>query len=334
MEEHPDIRMERPDIKEGAPFADDVPAPAGFTLSSVDLDNQENESPNEPQKMFLSTSPPTNAESAKLSQGLFLAGQPLQHPLFHPVDPSVWRNGQRFTAEDDPDRTLENWTAPDFVADLHTAAEQNLNTTVEYLPFPDNCQYSGNTSFARVIHNVLTEQQCAELIESVNNKGFTPALLNIGRGEQMLEPYVRNGHRVIVDSAPLSTWLFEVIKPHLPEDLPNGGELIELNERLRFLCYTPGQEFAMHCDGEFRRPPGHLRKGDCSKVTVQIYLHDVPEENGGATTFDFGARSENLPCQPKAGSALIFSQDLPHEGSLLSKGLKYTVRTEAMYSRQ
>ncbi|CAE8604289.1 unnamed protein product, partial [Polarella glacialis] len=91
------------------------------------------------------------------------------------------------------------------------------------------------------------------------------------------------------DSEELSTWLFQVLRPHLPEELC-GSRLVELNDRLRFLCYTPGQEFAVHMDGNYRRPPNHPRAGDCSRVTVQIYLHDVPAENGGATTFEFGSR--------------------------------------------
>lgn len=39
------------------------------------------------------------------------------------------------------------------------------------------------------------------------DQGFTPALLNIGRGEQKLLPSIRDGHRVIVDSPELSAWL-------------------------------------------------------------------------------------------------------------------------------
>ena len=69
--------------------------------------------------------------------------------------------------------------------------------------------------------------------------------------------------------------------------------------------------------------------GDISRITVQLYLHDVPEEFGGATTF-IGA-GKNFPCQPKCGSALVFTQNLLHEGSLVKKGIKYTMRTEVMY---
>eukprot|EP00930_Biecheleria_cincta_P086618 TRINITY_DN75886_c0_g1_i1.p1 TRINITY_DN75886_c0_g1~~TRINITY_DN75886_c0_g1_i1.p1 ORF type:complete len:283 (-),score=37.97 TRINITY_DN75886_c0_g1_i1:92-940(-) len=266
-------------------------------------------------KLFLSTSPPSPAESIGLAQGLFLNGSQLEAPCF--VDMG-WKSGQRFSESDDPDRMREPWTAPGFVKE--PAAE----TSVGELAIPEKLARAG--SFARVVHGVLSESQCAELISSVNRKGFTPALLNVGRGSQKLEPYVRNGHRAIVDSPELGQWLLEALRPHLPANCC-GAQLVELNERCRILCYTPGQEFASHFDGNYRRS-----NGDVSKVTVQVYLHDVLEENGGATTFHFG-RASSLPCQPKAGSALLFSQDLEHEGSLLKKGLKYTLRTEAMYRK-
>jgi hypothetical protein len=165
----------------------------------------------------------------------------------------------------------------------------------------------------------------------VNAKSFTPALLNIGRGMQQLSPYVRDGHRVIVDSPELAAWLLEVLRPHLPAQLPDGSHLRELNERLRFLCYTPGQSFEPHFDGMYQRPRGHPRAGDRSKITIQLYLHDVPEHCGGATRFITGG-SDSVKHQPEAGSVLLFTQDLEHEGSLVREGIKYTLRTEAMYA--
>mmetsp|Transcript_23060 Transcript_23060/g.41649 ORF Transcript_23060/g.41649 Transcript_23060/m.41649 type:complete len:284 (-) Transcript_23060:26-877(-) len=269
------------------------------------------------QKLFLSTFPPSQAESQALAEGLRLNGSTIMPPHFVKTG---WQNGQRFTEEDDPDRMRIAWKAPKFIAEMKPP-----ETEVEELPLPEHMRARG--SFARVVYGVLSEKQCAELISRINVKGFTPALLNIGGGRQKLEPYVRNGHRAIVDSKELSAWLLEALRPHLPREVANL-QLVELNERCRILCYTPGQEFASHFDGEYTR-----ENGDRSKVTVQLYLHDVPEENGGATTFQFGFNGESgaLPCQPKAGSVLLFTQDLLHEGSLLKKGLKYTLRTEAMY---
>jgi hypothetical protein len=140
---------------------------------------------------------------------------------------------------------------------------------------------------------------------------------------------IRDGHRVIVDSPELVSWLFAVLRPHLPQHM-GSMQLVGLNERLRFLCYTPGQVFEEHCDGCYTRPSGHPQEGDVSMVTVQVYLHDIPVVHGGATTF-FPGRHNEVAHQPEMGSILMFTQDLLHEGSLLRAGLKYTLRTEAMY---
>merc|ERR1712217_858421 len=114
----------------------------------------------------------------------------------------------------------------------------------------------------------------------------------------------------------------------------SGGALVDLNERCRFLCYTPGQRFAPHYDGRYTRPADHANCGDFSAVTVQLYLHSVPAQCGGATTFLTRHEDVVASCQPGAGDVLIFTQDLFHEGSILSAGLKYTMRTEAMYRRE
>jgi len=255
-----------------------------------------------------------------------LAGQDLSAPRFHSTG---WHVNQRFTAEDDPDRTRLPWRPPKFVSYKDPALQEAV---AEELRLPEEVSKTPGygQSFARVVRNVLDEKNCAELIASVNAKGFTPALLNIGGGNQQLVPGARDGHRVIVDSPELAEWLLAVLLPFLPDELEDGSRLAEMNERLRFLCYTPGQEFPAHCDGCFERREGHPREGDFSFVTVQLYLHDVPQAHGGATTFVMKGRPRH---QPEAGSVLLFTQDLLHEGSLVERGIKYTLRTEVMYAR-
>jgi len=252
-------------------------------------------------------------------------------PRFHEVD---WVAGQTFTAEDDPDRTSDAWVPPAFVVEKDPVAQRE-RTSVEDIEVPSGASW-GHVhcpSFARMVHHVLEPAECEALIECVNAKGFTPALLNVGGGNQLLAPDTRDGHRVIVDSGALAGYLLEVIRPHLPTSeetlIALPLKLEELNERCRFLCYTPGQVFEPHCDGIYTRPRGHPKVGDQSQVTLQLYLHDVPPEHGGATTII--GNVDRYPCQPRCGSVLIFSQDLYHEGSRLTHGLKYTMRTEAMY---
>merc|ERR1712003_258127 len=215
--------------------------------------------------------------------------------------------------------------APHFVLEKDPASQR---TQVEDLPVASRS--SGSCSFARIIRNGLSPEDCAALISSVNAKGFTAALLNIGGGKQQLVPGARNGHRVIVDSPELADWLFQVLLPCLPHELEDGSRLVELNERCRFLCYTPGQQFPCHCDATFERGDDHPHAGDFSFVTVQLYLHDIPRAYGGATKFILPGKPQH---QPEVGSVLIFSQDLMHEGSLVEEGVKYTLRTEVMYAR-
>lgn len=278
--------------------------------------------------------PPAEGVAAALAAGMALDGRPLEPPRFHPTD---WKPGQRFDYDDDPDRMVsESWSAPAFVREVDPAV-QAAGTTVEEVPVAAR-RGSGRASFARVVRNALTPAQCREVLAAVNRKGFTPALVNNGGGMQRLLPDYRDGWRCMVDSPELTEWLMEVLRPHLPGTLPDStgamaARVSELNERCRVLCYTPGQKFDPHCDGRYCRPMGHDKFGDVSRVTVQLYLHDVPAESGGATTFFPGLAGEH-PCQPVAGSVLLFSQDLLHEGSMLQQGLKYTIRTEVMYSRE
>lgn len=275
---------------------------------------------------FSSTVPPTAEQVERLADIMPpLAGRRLEAPVFHRTH---WQAGQCFSGKDDPDRTNEPWEPPQFVREADPEI-QRAKTTVDELSVPRS---SPGSRFAKVVRGELGEDDCAALLASVNRKGFTPALLNVGVDLQQLRPEVRDGHRVIVDSPALASWLFEVIRPHLPEELADGSRIVELNERLRFLCYTPGQSFDVHCDGAYRRPRGHPHEGDQSRITVQLYLHDVPEPYGGATTF-YPDRSCAAAHQPEVGSVLLFTQDLPHEGSLVKDGLKYTVRTDVMYSR-
>jgi len=268
--------------------------------------------------MFTSTSPPNRTQAERLARGLFLAGAALEAPRFHRLC-RQWRIGQCFQESDDPDRTKERWRSPPFA--LGDASAQRAKTSVEELPVP--------SGFARVVRNALDPEHCAALISLCNEKGFTPALINQGRGRQRLAPDYRDGFRVIVDDDAITAYLFEVLRPYIPEHL-EGADAAGLNRRCRFLCYTPGQEFPEHEDGRYTDPSAAY-----SRVTVQLYLHNVPPENGGATTFIFreSGRWKRLPCQPQAGSVLLFDQCLTHEGSLVERGVKYTMRSEVMYTR-
>lgn len=202
-------------------------------------------------------------------------------------------------------------------------AAQREGTHVEELDLPPGSSDISSSSrlgqsFARVVHGVLQPNECAELLAWANEMGFA----RLGSRQ-----------RCVVDCRDLAHYLFEVLRPHLPETLCYNRESVEeLNERCRIVCYAPGQELEAHRDTTYQRPKGHPKAGQASRLTVQLYLHDVPEANGGATSFI--GKDSQVNFQPRGGSVLIFTHDLLHEGSKLAVGLKYILRTEAMYKQK
>ena len=103
----------------------------------------------------------------------------------------------------------------------------------------------GSTYFAAVVHNVFTPDECKDLVNLTNSKGYTPALLNKGAGMQSYEPDYRFGWRCIIDCSHLADYMLEVLRPVLP-DVFGPNEIVDVNERCRFLFYEEGQEFAPH----------------------------------------------------------------------------------------
>lgn len=176
-----------------------------------------------------------------------------------------------------------------------------------------------NARVAFVIENLYTAEECNKLIEIGEKQGFVPRNVD----------YAWLHNRAIVTNETLANDLFTRLAPFLP---PKWGtdELSRCNEQLKFLRYSPGQKFDPHVDGQF------TCNKDRSHLTVQLYLNEVDEKSGGATQFieeeyKHGVERKVLNVQPKTGLALIFEQDLLHQGTEVLEGIKYTIRTDIMY---
>jgi prolyl 4-hydroxylase len=131
-------------------------------------------------------------------------------------------------------------------------------------------------------------------------------------------PDIRNNARVIVESAETALALWRRVAADMPSPLERR-QAVGLNERLRFYRYGPGQRFAAHTDGCVRRA-----NGEESLLTFMVYLNDGVE--GGETRF------ENVVVAPATGLALVFDHYLLHEGSMVTAGLKYVLRSDVMYA--
>lgn len=177
-----------------------------------------------------------------------------------------------------------------------------------------------------VIHNFLSEEECAALIRRSEALAYEP-----GTVAGVVNENVRNNERVIIDEESLASDLFHRAEPFLPRVLENH-RLVGFNERWRFYRYRPGQTFNPHRDGSYVR----MKTWEESELTFMIYLNDGMV--GGETKFFADVEqafqqppSPYLSVQPKAGTALVFLHSIWHEGAVVQSGLKYVLRTDVMY---
>ncbi|ORZ13342.1 hypothetical protein BCR41DRAFT_296102, partial [Lobosporangium transversale] len=187
------------------------------------------------------------------------------------------------------------------------------------------------------LQNILTPQECQSLIARSEAVGYDIALVNTGsEGSGVHIPGYRDGQRCIIDDHAVAAELWRRIQQHVPT-IYQKRPVIGMNERLRFLKYRPGDQFQPHMDGEYRRTDG---SGHVTKVTVQFYLNEGCE--GGATTFleermAWAKTDEEMTLRncvavsPKVGQALVFQHDLVHEGSKVTQGEKYVIRSDVLY---
>lgn len=168
------------------------------------------------------------------------------------------------------------------------------------------------------VPDVLTRDECRALVERIEAANPAPAPITTARGFVM-RPDIRNNTRVIFDDVELAAKLYGRIESAVPPLLA-GMYSHGANERFRCYRYEPGQRFAPHYDGAYRRS-----EREVSLLTLMVYLNDGFA--GGATAFhDF-----EVEVVPVTGMALLFQHRLLHEGCVLVDGTKYVLRSDVMY---
>jgi len=217
------------------------------------------------------------------------------------------------------------------------------------------CAPWDDDAVAFTVEDLLSEQECARLIEISESYSYEQALVNIGGGQQVSSENYRRSSRWMVDSEDAVATLWKRL--NLLPDIATFASLaaqkhvgwrpVGLNPRLRFLRYTPGDYFAPHSDGSFECEET-VRK---SLMTLMLYLNTP--ESGGATNFldpyrtwlrgaDGQLRTADgnheqadsglcVSVRPTTGMALFFDHEMYHEGALLSEGVKYSIRTDVMF---
>ncbi|MEY4564040.1 MAG: hypothetical protein RLZZ618_3317 [Pseudomonadota bacterium] len=166
------------------------------------------------------------------------------------------------------------------------------------------------------IENFLSRAECAHHIAASESLGFEEAAIRTDDGERLYKD-ARNNDRIILDNPALAALLFERAFPELPADI-KGWTVSGFNERFRYYRYEKQQQFTWHQDGAVR-----LDSGEESFLTFMIYLND--QFDGGHT--EFGWES----VRPVEGMALVFPHHLRHQGSVVTGGVKYVLRTDVLY---
>jgi predicted 2-oxoglutarate/Fe(II)-dependent dioxygenase YbiX len=169
-----------------------------------------------------------------------------------------------------------------------------------------------------IIPDLLTPEECQEYIAFTEALGYGAAPITTAGGFEM-RPDIRNNTRVIVDDVARADALWRRARGEIPGFL-GGRQAIGLNERFRFYRYDPGERFALHRDGAYRRD-----NGETSLLTFLVYLNEGFA--GGETIV------QSHPITPKRGMALIFEHQLFHEGAAVTAGRKYVLRSDVMYGR-
>ncbi|KAL7810274.1 hypothetical protein V8C44DRAFT_332785 [Trichoderma aethiopicum] len=227
--------------------------------------------------------------------------------------------------------------------------------TIRPVPWKDSPVPEYAKCKAWILDNVLSPEECSQLIayaeasarrEKPDDSPWRPALISVAPGVETKAPGYRNSDRIIWDNQLLVDRLWDrcaqaeglqelvatapCTRPDYNRNRKGTWKFERLNERMRFLKYTPGMFFRAHCDASYRpdTTDGSILE---TYYTVHLYLNDKGLV-GGATAFLSRDRSKRLNVNPKAGSVLIFQHPmLTHEGAEVLEGTKYTMRTEIMY---
>jgi prolyl 4-hydroxylase len=207
------------------------------------------------------------------------------------------------------------------------------------------------------IKNVLTLEECKSYIELSEKKGYKPATLQLTENknsQEIIATDIRNHDRVIIENSEISELLWNRIKDNFPNNFKIIKELVPSNDNkmseecdfiavgvsnyFRFYRYNVGQRFVRHFDGYeygsmiYTKNLSNQPNVPTPKLSILIYLNE--EFQGGKTTFFNSKGKEIVAVTPQTGKVLIYNYQILHEGSLVSEGLKYIMRSDILFLKQ
>lgn len=166
--------------------------------------------------------------------------------------------------------------------------------------------------YLQVVDNLLTPQECQDLINKAESIGFK----EVDRGIAIY-------HQAMITDQTLANKFYHKIKHLLPSHF-NGFPIVGLNDHFRFSKYHPRGFFDIHKDGV-----NQDSKGNRSVMTLNIFLND--NFQGGETDFYYDDKTTlRYSVQPKPGRGALFAAQQYHCGNQVVEGYKYLLRTDVM----
>ncbi|KAJ7040983.1 hypothetical protein C8F04DRAFT_1219605 [Mycena alexandri] len=199
---------------------------------------------------------------------------------------------------------------------------------------------------AFIINDVFEAAECEALIDAAEAVGMLPDEPTAGSAAQLASVLAHN-FIWLADTEFLATMYSRVVAL-LPQTV-HGGAVRGINARFRLYRYRPGALYRPHIDGAWpasaldstTSPPSYVYDSDptvYSRLTFLIYLND--DFDGGYTTFFLPSAEHGVlearPVKPRTGTVCVFPHgaargSLLHEGSGVTQGAKYVIRTEVLY---
>nr|CAA9292977.1 hypothetical protein AVDCRST_MAG63-4507 [uncultured Armatimonadetes bacterium] len=178
------------------------------------------------------------------------------------------------------------------------------------------------------VSGLFTPDECRHLIDKGEAMGFEAASVRTSGGPQMMTN-VRNNDRAVFEDPEFARSVWERVKAFVPEQI-DGCRATGLYEQFRFYRYDPGQRFKRHRDGSVE-----MERGERSRLSFLIYLN--ADYEGGETTFsDYTFANgktvvDEIKVVPEVGMGLFFVHERKHEGTAVTSGRKYLLRTDVLY---
>lgn len=237
----------------------------------------------------------------------------------------------------------------------HMRKPPNRHPAILYTTKPDTIPLSSehssisyhkhpNVPDLSLMKDVLSAEECKAIIAAGEAVEFLPDEPVRDRGDTSV--LAHNFYWVI--DTDFHDKLWARVSPFIPAVI-DGKKARGLNRRFRVYRYVPGAEYRSHIDGAW--PPSGISADDryiyddsppekkqSSLFTFLLYLND--EFEGGETMFFLPSPREGTlnayPVRPVMGGVALFPHGetkgaLLHEGTSVTKGAKYIIRTDVEY---